>query len=65
MKNLADDPDKRDIKAGIAAWIADLFPAGERVTAVQSALQIDDDVEARLLISRGRRLARAKNGQVA
>lgn len=56
------DPDKRDVMATIAAGIADLVPHNERVEAVQGTLRVDE-IEARLLISRGRRLAR-KSGRV-
>lgn len=50
----------RDVKAFIAVGVADMFnnPA-ERVEAVVGTLRVDD-VEARLLISRGRRLRREK-----
>lgn len=50
--------------AEIAAGIADILPHEERVEAVQAMLQVDD-VEARLLISHGRRLARQKAGSAA
>lgn len=50
-------PDNRDIMAKIAAEVADLVDHSERVEAVQGTLRVDE-LEARLLISRGRRLAR-------
>jgi hypothetical protein len=53
------DSSLRDIKAGIAAGIADLLPPGERVEAVVATLRVDE-IEARLLISRGRRLMRER-----
>ncbi len=56
------DPDKRDIMATIAASIADLLPHNERVEAVQGTLRVDE-IEARLLISRGRRLARERSSK--
>lgn len=50
----------RDVKAGIAVGIADLCSTpSERVEAVCGTLRVDD-IEARLLISRGRRLRREK-----
>jgi hypothetical protein len=49
--------DHRDIKAGIAASVAAMLPHEERVEAVQGLLRVDE-IEARLLISHGRRLAR-------
>jgi hypothetical protein len=55
-------PDKRDIMAVIAAGIADLVPHNERVEAVQGTLRVDE-IEARLLISRGRRLARERSSK--
>jgi hypothetical protein len=57
MKHPNAGPDKRDIMATIAAGIADIVPHNERVEAVQGTLRVDE-IEARLLISRGRRLAR-------
>lgn len=53
-----NDSDNRDIKAGIAASVAAMLPHEERVEAVQGLLRVDE-IEARLLISHGRRLARA------
>jgi len=53
------DSNSRDIKAVIAAGIADLCDPAERVEAVAGTLRVDP-VEARLLISRGRRLARER-----
>ena len=50
----------RDVKAFIAVGIADMCDTpAERVEAVCGTLRVDD-VEARLLISRGRRLRREK-----
>lgn len=49
----------RDVKAGIAVEIADLLKPHERVEAVCGTLRVDE-IEARLLISRGRRLRREK-----
>ena len=48
-----------DLKAAIAAEIADKFPMKYRVGYVAGTLQIDP-AEARELIARGRRIAREK-----
>lgn len=61
MSVTSADPN-RDFMAGIAAGIADLVPHNERVEAVQGTLRVDE-IEARLLISRGRRLARRKSSK--
>jgi hypothetical protein len=50
----------RDVKAFIAVGVADMFDTpSERVEAVVGTLRVDV-VEARLLISRGRKLRRQK-----
>jgi hypothetical protein len=49
----------RDVKASIAVGIADLFEPAERVQAVIGIFDVDE-IEARLLISHGRRLRREK-----
>jgi hypothetical protein len=49
--------DQRDIEAVIAAEVAARLPHQERVDAVQRLLRVDE-IEAMLLISHGRRLAR-------
>lgn len=55
-----DEARMRDVKASIAAGIADLCSTpSERVEAVCGTLRVDE-IEARLLISRGRRLRRDK-----
>ena len=58
-----DEARMRDVKASIAVGIADLCgtPA-ERVEAVVGTLRVDE-IEARLLISRGRRIRRDKERQ--
>lgn len=56
------ESNKRDIKACIAAGIAGLCDPGDRVAAVVGTLRVDE-IEARLLISRGRRLVRAATSQ--
>jgi hypothetical protein len=48
--------DRRDIEAVIAARLAAMLSHQERVDAVQRLLHVDE-IEARLLISHGRRLA--------
>jgi len=52
-----DEARMRDVKAMIAVGIADILPVKERVASVADTLRVDE-IEARLLISRGRRLAR-------
>lgn len=54
-----DEANLRDIKASIALGIAEILPPDERVAAVIGTLHVDE-TEARLLISRGRRIARDK-----
>lgn len=54
-----DEASLRDIKASIALGIAEILPPEERVAAVVGTLRVDE-TEARLLISRGRRIARDK-----
>lgn len=54
--------EKRDAIAIIAAGIADICEPSERVEAVVGTLRVDE-IEARLLISRGRRLRREKAAQ--
>lgn len=58
MKHV-DEASLRDIKASIALGIAEILPPDERVAAVVGTLHVDE-TEARLLISRGRRIAREK-----
>lgn len=58
MKPVTDQA-MRNVKAGIAYAAAKMLPKNERVASVKGLLQCDED-EARELISRGRRLARAK-----
>jgi hypothetical protein len=59
MIKQVDEARMRDVKACIAVGIADLCEPGERVDAVSGTLRVDE-IEARLLISRGRRLRREK-----
>ena len=55
-----DEASMRDVKASIAVGIADLcITPAERVEAVVGMLRVDE-IEARFLISRGRRLRRDK-----
>lgn len=49
----------RDVKAEIAAGIAEILPPNERVESVVAMLGVDE-IEARMLISRGRRIKREK-----
>lgn len=54
-----DESRMRDVKASIALGVAEILPTTERVEAVCAILKVDE-IEARLLISRGRRLRREK-----
>lgn len=58
MKQVKES-EMRDVKAFIAVGIADMLKPEERVEAVCGTLRVDE-IEARLLISRGRRLRREK-----
>lgn len=61
---LVDEARMRDVKASIALGIADILEPHERVEAVCATLRVDE-IEARLLISRGRRLRREKKASEA
>ncbi|MBR1193221.1 hypothetical protein [Bradyrhizobium sp. AUGA SZCCT0160] len=58
MKPVTDNR-MRDVKAGIVNEVAKMLPKSERVASVKGLLRCDED-EARALISRGRRLEKAK-----
>ena len=55
MFNIRD----RDVAAEIAAGISEILDASERVSSVMAILRVDE-IEARLLISSGRRIKREK-----
>ena len=57
MKHI--DTAMSDLKAAIAAEIAQAYKPHERVAYTASTLQIEED-EARQLIARGRRIARER-----
>lgn len=61
---LVDEARMRDVKASIALGIADCLDPVDRVEAVCSILRVDE-IEARLLISRGRRIRREKKASEA
>jgi hypothetical protein len=63
MKAVTEN-DLRNVKASIAVGAADLCPRRERVASVAALLRCDED-EAKALIARGRRLARAKKDRAA